>query len=347
MSWISYAERPINLKDAREVQQIQEFLAGFALSFDGNVDYTVGLYQEERLVATGSRRGEVLRNIAVDDSLQGEGLTAQLIGHLVNQAIEQGIMHQFIFTKPRNAVMFEGLGFRLIASAVPYAALLEMGSGSIAEYCANVSEQSAHLPDGPRAGIVVNCNPFTLGHRALIEYAAAQMPTIVFVVQDDLSYFPFKVRLELVRKGLADLPNVAVVPGGKYIISSATFPAYFTKESEVAQAQTALDATIFATRIAPALNIVKRYLGQEPLSPVTEIYNQALSKILPRYKIDVEIIKRIQAQAEPISASRVRQLLSEDNLPAVRQLVPGTTYDFLISEQALPIINRIKAGLSI
>lgn len=348
MSWNTYTERRINLNDQFSVEQIRTFLADFDLTFDAQMDYTVGLYDEnDRLVGTGSRLGETLRNIAVDETLQGEGLTAQLIGHLIKQATENGIFHYFIFTQPRKVVMFEGLGFKQIASAPPYAAILESGSGSIEKWVEGIvqSAQQASLPT-PRAGIVVNCNPFTLGHRALISYAASQMPTIVFVVEEDLSFFPFEVRLELVKKGLADLPNVLVVPAGKYIISSATFPTYFTKQENLAPTQTKLDAMIFATQIAPKLNIVKRFVGEEPLSPVTEIYNQALHSVLPLHEIELEIIKRKEAAGDVISASRVRQLLAEGDFPQLQQLLPPTTYEFLISEAAKPIIENIKKSLA-
>lgn len=348
MSWNTYTERRLNLNDKYTVEQIRNFLADFELSFDSSMDYTVGIFDDnERLVATGSRSGSILRNIAVDENLQGEGLTAQLIGHLIKQASECGVYHYFIFTQPRKSVMFEGLGFKQIASAPPYAAILESGNYSIEKWVEQIAQQAdAKLPaNTPRAAIVVNCNPFTLGHKALIKHAASNMPTIVFVVEEDLSFFPFSVRFNLVQQGLADLPNVLVVPGGKYIISSATFPSYFTKREDLASAQTKLDAMIFATKIAPKLGVVKRYLGEEPLSPVTEIYNQSLNAVLPLNGMQVEIIPRVEAAGDVISASRVRQLLAEDRIEELKDLLPPTTYQFLQSEAALPIITNIKKSI--
>ncbi len=78
----------------------------------------------------------------------------------------------------------------------------------------------------------MNANPFTLGHRHLVEQAAAQCDALhLFVVREDASFFPFSARLEMVRAGVAHLPNVVVHEGSQYIISRATFPAYFLKET--------------------------------------------------------------------------------------------------------------------
>lgn len=51
--------------------------------------------------------------------------------------------------------------------------------------------------------IVMNCNPFTLGHRYLIEYASKYVDYLyIFVVEEDKSFFPFSDRIDLIKKGL-------------------------------------------------------------------------------------------------------------------------------------------------
>ncbi len=60
----------------------------------------------------------------------------------------------------------------------------------------------AEIPERPEmsGAIVMNANPFTLGHLYLAEYAAARCHILhVFVVEEDRSIFPFPIRLELVR----------------------------------------------------------------------------------------------------------------------------------------------------
>ena len=348
MSWNTYVERRINLNNPQEVAEIKGFLQAFSLDYDGQVDYTVGLYDHhDKLVGTGSLHGEVLRNMAVDESLQGEGLTGTIVGHLIREAAARNIYHYFIFTQPKKVKMFEGLGFVEIARAEPYAAVLESGMGSIDYFCASIAKQAEKLPDGPRAAIVVNCNPFTLGHKSLIAKAAREMPVIVFVVQEDASLFPFDVRLRLVREGLAEFDNVLVVAGGKYIISAATFPAYFTRAEDLVAAQTRLDATVFAAKIAGKLNIVRRYVGEEPYCEVTSAYNRSMAEILPDYGLELVTIPRTGTdRGEIISASKVRECLRQDDWDALTKMVPQSTLDYLTSPQAKPIIDKIKNSQS-
>jgi len=347
MQWGTIEERVIDLTHSGQVAVVREFLAGFSLTFNEQVDYTVALYKEKRIVATGSLAGEVLRNIAVDESLQGEGLTSAVITHLIREAGRHGIYHYFIFTKPDKAELFSSLGFKEVARAMPHAVLLEAGIDSIEKYCKDIARQTIHLPAGRRAGIVVNCNPFTLGHQALIAKAARENSgVVVLVVSEEGSLFPFDVRIRLVREGVAEFGNVVVLPGGKYIVSAATFPGYFTRGDETVTAQTRLDATIFGQHIGPALGITCRYLGEEPYCPVTKVYNQALFAVLPIYNIEVYEMPRMAIGGNGVSASKVREFIREDRWEDISALVPTTTYQYLRSEAAMPIIQKIKNSQS-
>lgn len=347
MEWGNIEKRVVNLKNSAEVEEVRNFLAQFNLSFDGTVDYTLAFYRDEVLVATGSLLGEVLRNIAIDESLQGEGITSQVVSGLMSEAARRGFYHYFLYTKPEKSHLFSALGFQKVAQADSYAALLETGLGSIDTYCREIATATAHLTAGPRAALVVNCNPFTLGHQAVIVKAAREnAAVIVLVVSEDKSLFPFEVRLRLIKEGLAGYPNIAVVPGGKYIVSAATFPGYFTKGQQTVAAQTRLDATIFASRIAPKLGIAVRYVGDEPYCPVTNAYNQALQEILPAYGIEVRVMPRLAVEGEAVSASRVRELIRQEQWDAVRLLVPDSTYRYLTSPEAASILAGIRQTYS-
>ncbi len=347
MSWQNCIERPVNLGNKVEAEKIGEFLARFGLSFDATVDYTVAFYRAEELVATGSRAGEVLRNIAIEPALQGEGLTAAVLSHLIQEAGRCGIYHYFIYTKPDTAHLFSALGFKEIARAEPYAVLLESGLGSIAEHCRMLSAKVADLPPGPRAALVVNCNPFTLGHRAVIERAARENASVVvLVVEEDRSLFPFAARFRLVKEGVADLSNVLVLPGGKYVISAATFPAYFTRGEEITKAQTRLDVEVFGKHLAPALGATRRYVGSEPYCAVTASYNEALETVLPGHGIAVAVMPRLEVGSASVSASRVRELIRQDDWDGIARLVPETTYYYLLSAESSALIRRIKTSQS-
>lgn len=346
-SWLDIEIRSVDLKNFGEVRNIAEFLSGFDLGFDEAVEYTAALYNGDALVATGSFSGKVIRNVAVSQTLQGEGLMARLVSHLMQVMAARGRYHYFVFTKPSTATLFTGLGFMEIARVEPYVALLEMGVSSIEKYCCDLQQQTIDLPGVQRAALVVNCNPFTYGHREVISRAAAENEAvIVFVVSADLSLFPFDIRMRLIKEGVRDLKNVAVVPGGDYIISPATFPGYFTRGEDTVLAQTRLDATVFGRRIAPALGIVVRYAGEEPYCQVTSAYNAAMAEILPPLGVAVKIIPRLATGDEIISASKVREMIRQDNWQAVETMVPVSTYEYLRSSEAEPVVAKIRGSVS-
>lgn len=181
--------------------------------------------------------------------------------------------------------------------------------------------------------IVMNCNPFTYGHRYLIEQAAASVDElIVFVVQENKSIFPFEDRIELVRKGVVDLCNVLVLPSGRFMISTETFPEYFNKSQlQEISVDSSKDVRIFGRYIAPALQISKRFVGEEPMDAVTKSYNRTMHDILPEYGVEFIEIPRKEIDGNVISASLVRKLLKEHNFKEIAKLVPETTYQYLIT----------------
>lgn len=180
--------------------------------------------------------------------------------------------------------------------------------------------------------VVMNCNPFTLGHRYLIEKALEQCDyLVIFAVEEDKSDFPFEDRLKLIDEGVADLENVVVIPSGRFVLSSLTFSEYFNKsEMQNRTVDTSLDVKVFAQEIAPCLNIKKRFAGEEPFDSVTRQYNETMRTILPEYNIEFVEIPRLELDGETVSASRVRTLLKERNLDAIKLIVPETTFQYLL-----------------
>lgn len=180
--------------------------------------------------------------------------------------------------------------------------------------------------------VVMNCNPFTLGHRYLIEKSLELCDfLVIFVVEEDKSVFPFEDRLRLVDEGVKDLSNVTVIPSGRFIISSLTFSEYFNKsEIQDRTVDTSLDVSVFAREIAPCLHIVKRFAGEEPFDSVTRQYNETMSKVLPEYGIEFVEIPRAEIRGEAISASKVRKMILDGNLEGVREFVPKTTFEYLL-----------------
>lgn len=298
------------------------------LACDEQLESTVLIWEGENLIATGSRWGNILKCIAVDDAHRGKDLTATVLTALRQDAFTDGHSHLFLYTKPGNEFMFSSLFFYPIAKTGDVL-LMENRQNGIEKFL-----DTLPVAEGETVGAaVMNCNPFTKGHRYLIETAAKECDRVyVFVLSEDRSEFSARDRMEMVRQGTADLPNVTVLPTGPYLISAATFPTYFLKEREKAgQIQCLLDIEIFAKYYVPKFGIRRRYVGTEPLSPMTAQYNEALAAVLPEKGIILRQIPRLEQEGAPISASAVRANLNDPKKLA--QLLPQTTLDYLLSKE--------------
>lgn len=310
-------------------RELHGLLRKFELIMPEAPDDNLGVYDNGRLIGCGFLKGNMLQGLALEKSYQGEGLSAKLVTELIKLAAGYGNTHIYVITKPEMASKLSGLGLREIATARPYAALLEFGGWGVRHFAARLRAAAEGKP-AKRAALVMNCNPFTKGHRYLIDKAAKENEWVfVLVVEEEKSEIPFKDRFQLVQEGASDIRNVTVLPGGEYIISSLTFPAYFTKKESLAAAQAALDAEIFGTIFAPVLKIARRYVGSEPLSIVTNVYNTALKERLPRHGIEVVEVPRFGVEGEIISASVVRSALKKGEWQVVRQMIPDTTWNYL------------------
>ncbi|MDR2137712.1 MAG: [citrate (pro-3S)-lyase] ligase [Synergistaceae bacterium] len=363
-----YAERV--LRTPPDFEQRAALLASRGLSAPGGEDLVLGLFDEDRLVATGSLVGRIIEGVAVKEELEGQGLTSKLLSLVLKHASDAGIWNLFLFTKRVEVPRFMDLGFRSVAST-DSAALLEWGRPGVREFLNDLTFQARNrfekeqfekelfekeqvakgtLERGRERGfgcIVANCNPFTRGHRYLIETASSTSERLYVIVVEDPEgvrrpVFPFEVRFRLVSEGVQDLRNVLVLRGGEYVISAATFPSYFTQEKEVASVHATLDLEVFASRIAPALSITKRFVGTEPFSPVTNIYNETMKRLLPQHGIAVEELDRMQIDGAPVSASRVRALLAKGDIESARGLVPLCTWRYLNSPEATPVLEKLR-----
>lgn len=143
----------------------------------------------------------------------------------------------------------------------------------------------------------------------------------------------------MVRRGTEDIPGCHVYASDLYLISRATFPAYFIKDKYHAEEVRAdLDIEFFAGKIAPALGITKRFVGEEPLDAVTGAYNERMKEILPQRGISLDEMPRLtDSGGEIISAGRVRKLIKkaqeeagEQILEQIQELVPETTYEMIL-----------------
>lgn len=350
----------LNPSIPRQRRRIEQFLGDNGLRLD-DVDYYAALVDEttDEIVAGGGLKGGVIKCVAVADGHKGEAVANQIVSHLIAQANADGHQCVKLFTKPQNQKMFESMSFRLLAEA-PKAILMETGIGGIKRYSEELESEKGKVkseksngklhhntpatpqPIMPPSGIIImNCNPFTLGHRYLIEQAAQQVDTLyILVVREDCSMFGYDERKAMIVRGVAHINNVVVCDGSEYSISATTFPTYFLKSlSDASDTQMALDIDLYRRHIAPALGATVRFVGTEPDDPLTRRYNELMKSMLP----DVREVARLQQSGVAVSASRVRKAIVENHLALAARLVPPTTVPYIVAHLAT---RALKAELN-
>lgn len=338
----------LNLKNSTDKREVSEFLSKFDLKFEEDIELTLVIRDGDKIVATASKTKNIIKCFAVEPKMRGEGITNILVTNILNQSFQEGISHNFVYTKPDNVAIFEGVGFKLIVKT-DKVALLEIGNKSIQKTIENLKNRLS-WKEGTKNGIIImNCNPFTLGHQYLIEVASKSVDNLlILVVEEDRSSFPFEDRIRLVREGVKQFKNVYVEPSTDYVISSATFPNYFLRdEDDSALEYMRLDITITAEYFCKMLGISIRFVGEEPICPLTNRYNETMKEILSKYGIILTVIARKRVEEMVISASKVRELIKKDDYITIKELVPETTYNYLISEKGKEVAERIKKSNSV
>lgn len=324
-----YTINPINLSNASSVQEVRAFLAHLELGFDDDVDFTLVVKVGAEMIGTCSKAGTVIKCLAVAPDYRNGGISAELVKIVIDRLFEEGRYHYFVVTKPGNTALFESLNFTEIYKG-KHSVLMEGGIYSIGEQLEKLRSSAGIETSKSRACLVMNCNPFTLGHLHLIQYAAArETEVIVFVVEEDLSVFTFKDRIEMVRRGTSHLSNVKILPGTEYIISAATFPSYFLRENdEKAVAFMEQDAGVFCRWFAPCFGIDARYVGEEPYCEMTLSYNETLKRLLPQYGLTLHEIPRLAINGKAVSASHFRKAIRDGNEALAKTLVPESTWAY-------------------
>ena len=294
--------------------QVKRFLEANGLRMESLDAYYTVQDPSGTIIAGAGMAGDVIKCLAVSEEYRSEGLLVPLISRIL--ALRGGKPAK-VYTKPEYQSVFASLGFHLLACA-PLAILLENGRG-LEQYCQYLRAQARP----GRCGVVVmNANPFTLGHRYLLEQASARVDHLyVIPVREDVSEFPYAERVAMIRAGAPD--HVQVLEGSDYVISSATFPTYFLKDlSKAAETQMALDLDLYSRWIAPALGATVRFVGSEPYDALTNHYNTLIPNAV--------IIPRLNA----ISASKVRRALADGRYSEAAAMCPRTTWPYLLAALA-------------
>lgn len=352
------SEAPLSLNSVR--RRVEAFLAANGLRLAPLDRYVVVTRDEDgdEILAGGGLDGNVIKCVAVSESARSEGLMNILVSRLIAIAREEGRESVKAFTKPENEGIFKSLGFGLLASA-PKAILMENGRGGLPEYKKYLASLAR---PGRNGAIVMNANPFTKGHRYLVEQAASQVDNLyVIVVKEDRSRFPYVERKAMIEAGCAGLDNVVVCEGSDYAISAATFPTYFLKKlDDATDTQIALDLDLFVNHIAQPLGVTVRFAGSEPEDALTRRYNELMAEILPgtsvavvrqdhqpdselvegsavrqaRRPIDFVEIPRLEQKGKPLSATSLRRALDKGGFKEAMEYIPKSTVPYLVADLA-------------
>lgn len=353
------SEAPLSLNSVR--RRVEAFLAANGLRLAPLDRYVVVTRDEDgdEILAGGGLDGNVIKCVAVSESARSEGLMNILVSRLIAIAREEGRESVKAFTKPENEGIFKSLGFTLLASS-PKAILMENGSGGLPEYKKYLASLAC---PGRNGAIVMNANPFTKGHRYLIEQAASQVDNLyVIVVKEDRSRFPYAERKAMIEAGCAGLDNVIVCEGSDYAISAATFPTYFLKKlDDATDTQIALDLDLFVNHIAKPLGVTVRFAGSEPEDALTRRYNELMAEILPGTSVavvrqaahqpDPELVKgsalrqarrpmdfveipRLEQKGKPLSATSLRRALDKGGFKEAMEYIPESSIPYLVADLA-------------
>ena len=291
---ISIYNTPLSERQHKEYLRLLE---SCGLRDEGDADIVALMTEDDELIACGALAGHTLKQLAVDSDAEGQGAMAAVLSSLIAEAYARGIHRLFLCTKPENLRMFRSMGFHTVIET-PDAVLLENRRDGLESFLESIPKY-----DGVCGAVVCNCDPFTLGHRHLIEYAASHCDNLyVFAVSEKGSMFSPEERLGMIRKGTV-----------------------IRDESRADLVKSDLDIELFCRRIAPALNISVRFAGEEPFSPVTRAYNERMKELLPANGIAFEEIPRLSE----ISAGKVRSLIKDGEFEKIREMVPESTYEVI------------------
>ncbi|MDV3205227.1 MAG: GNAT family N-acetyltransferase [Weeping tea tree witches'-broom phytoplasma] len=324
-------------EDQKTISKIQEFLLYLGLKDDLVNEYAI-IYAADntpqQIIGVIGRFYNNIRCLAIDINYQGNNVANTLVDFMVKRIYQNNFQEVFVFTKPVYFSIFRHLGFEIIYYNDKFGFLtnrydlFERYLTYLTHKKNNVLSKYSNI-----SAIVMNANPFTKGHEYLVQQASIRSDFVyVILVKEESSFFTYYQRFKMTCLGTKKYINVCILEGSNYLVSKNIFPSYFlpSKEEAIHQ-QVILDANIFSIYIADRLGIHKRFVGEEPFSYTTNLYNNIMKEVFKGKNLELIICPRITYQEKPISATQVRKLFIQGDFEAMSFLVPFSTLEYLKS----------------
>lgn len=198
--------------------EIAQFLHENDLSVDTTVEVFITVTRDEKLIACGGIAGNIIKCVAISESVRGEGLALTLATELINLAYERHSTHLFIYTKTEYEALFRQCGFSTLTSVPGVMVLMENSATRLKRYAESLKNFVIQEQDW------LHCDE----RQSLYEWSPLSDSTgcgtvrLVASVFSQRRFFtlPYEDRLDLVLKGTADIPRLTVHRGSEYIISA-------------------------------------------------------------------------------------------------------------------------------
>src|SRR5690554_6026105 len=157
----------LDLNNLKSMELLNHFLKESNLMLD-TLDYAIVLKDNNQIVGSCCKDKNVLKMIAIHPEYQQHNFVATLISEMQHVLFDQGYTHSFVFTPKKSKEIFISLNYHEIISVCDVC-LLEKGKQKIDDVIESIRKQ-INTNTSNNGAIVINGNPFTLGHQYLIDY---------------------------------------------------------------------------------------------------------------------------------------------------------------------------------
>lgn len=131
----------VKRSENKKMAAIAQFLKENDLSVDTTVEIFITVTRDDRLIACGGIAGNIIKCVAISETVRGEGLALTLATELINLAYERHCTHLFIYTKTEYEALFKQCGFSTLTSVPGIMVLMENSTTRLKRYAESLIKQ--------------------------------------------------------------------------------------------------------------------------------------------------------------------------------------------------------------